>query len=254
MSTALRQLAAAALVVVTSATGVSALAAQDPDLAGRVDATTLGLVTPVLADAARDSLPVQALRAKVLEGAAKGRPPALIADVVGRLADDLRATRADLRASLPGAVVGDQELVAASLARQQGVPMASVVELWSAKRPGTRLEIPMTVMAELVRRGVPAAGASALMRHVVSTGVPLDRAAQIPGRFDGMARPGNTPPEVLERVLRDLNIPGPPEGVGPPDGAGPPGGRGPGSGGPPGGTPPGGGGPPPGGAGGGGDD
>ena len=210
------------------------LAGQDPDLAGRVDAETLELVTPALEGAARDSLPVQALRAKVLEGAAKGRPPEIIAQVVRRLADELRSTRSALRASLPDAAIGGEELVAAALARQQGVPLESMVELWSARPAGTRLEIPVTVMAELVRRGVPASGASALMRHVLSSGVPLERAAQIPGRFDGVSRPGAAPPEILERVLRDLNIPGPPDGVGPPPG------RGPGGGGPPGGDAPGG--------------
>lgn len=202
----------------------TAAAAQDTTLQARVDAETLALVTPVLDAAVRDSLPVAPLRAKILEGAAKNRPPQLIAQVVGRLSEDLRTTRSTLRARLPGAAIGGAELTAAALARQQGVPDEALVELWDGRPAGQSLEIPVTVLAELVRRGVPAAGASALMRHVMDAGVPLDRAAQIPGRFDGAARPGVGPPETLERALRELNIPGPPEGRGPPPGRGPPGG------------------------------
>lgn len=199
-------------------------AAQDAALQARVDAETLALVTPVLDAAVRDSLPVAPLRAKILEGAVKNRPPQLIAQVVGRLSEDLRTTRSTLRARLPAAAIGGAELTAAALARQQGVPDDALVELWGGRPSGQSLEIPVTVLTELVRRGVPAAGASALMRHVMDAGVPLDRAAQIPGRFDGAARPGVGPPEALERALRELNIPGPPEGRGPPPGRGPPGG------------------------------
>jgi hypothetical protein len=195
-------------------------------LEGRVDTRTLELVGPALEAAARDSLPVETIRAKVLEGAAKNRPPELIAQVATQLASDLRATRSALRGQLPDAQISGGELVAASLALQQGVPLGSVVELWASRTGGTSLQIPVTVLAELVRRGVPADGASALLRHILSTGVSLDRAAQIPGRFDGAARPGVTPPEALERALRDLDIPGPPTRRGP--GEGGPGGRGPG--------------------------
>ena len=188
--------------------------APDPALEGRVDARTLALVQPALQAATRDSLPVEALRAKVLEGSAKSRPPELIARVANQLLDELRATRGALRDELPGISISGDELVAASLARQHGVPTAVVAELWSSRPAGGSLQIPVTVLAELVRRGVPADGASALMRHVLTTGVPLDRAAQIPGRFDGASRPGVGAPQALERALRELNIPGPPPGRG----------------------------------------
>lgn len=199
--------------------GRAAAQAPDAGLDERVDARTLDLVRPALEAAARDSLPVGPLRAKVLEGSAKNRPPELIARVTHQLVDELRATRTALRDELPGEAISGEELVAASLARQQGVPMDAVVQLWSSRPAGTSLQIPVTVLAELVRRGVPVDGASALMRHVLSTGVPLERAAQIPGRFDGARGPDVAPPQALERALRDLNIPGPPAGRGPGRGA-----------------------------------
>jgi hypothetical protein len=74
-------------------------------LEGRVDARTLELVGPALEAAARDSLPVETIRAKVLEGAAKNRPPELIAQVATQLASDLRATRSALRGQLPDAQI-----------------------------------------------------------------------------------------------------------------------------------------------------
>lgn len=190
--------------------------AQDPSFESRVDRPMLELVAPVLAAAERDSLPVEALRAKVLEGATKNRPPQLVAQVVGRLADDFRTTRAELRQHIPNASIAAEELVAAAFARQQNVPVESMADLWTARTSGQRLEIPLTVMAELVRRGVPAADAAALMRHVLSSGIPLERAALIPGRFDGLANPGVAPPEALERALRDLDIPSPPRSPGAP--------------------------------------
>jgi len=197
---------------------VGDLRAQAPSLESRVDARTLELVTPLLAAAERDALPVGALRAKVLEGAAKNRPPELIAQVVGQFADDLRATRDALRVVQAGAPVGGGELVAATLARQQGIPIEALAELWVARRGGQTLEIPVTVLSELVRRGVPVADAAALMGHILGSGVPLDRAALIPGRLDGATRPGVAPPEALERALRDLDIPAPPRTPGPPPG------------------------------------
>lgn len=191
------------------------LAAQAVELEGRVDETILARVRPVFEAAARDSLPVNVLRAKVLEGATKNRPPELIVQVVTDLAEDLRVTRRALRERLPDAAISGRELAAASVAREQGVPMESLADLWGSRSAGTSLEIPVTVLGELVRRGVPADEASAVMRHVIDTGVPLDRAAQIPARLDGTGRTGVAPPEALERALRDLDIPAPPNGRGP---------------------------------------
>ncbi|MDZ7778486.1 MAG: hypothetical protein U5R14_00930 [Gemmatimonadota bacterium] len=191
------------------------LSAQSMELEGRVDARILTRVEPVFAAAARDSLPMDVLRAKVLEGATKNRPPELIARVVTDLAEDLRATRTALRERLPDAAISGRELAAASLARGQGVPMESLADLWSSRPAGGSLQIPVTVLGELVRRGVPPDEASAVMRHIIDTGVPLERAAQIPGRLDGVTRPDVAPPEALERALRDLDIPAPPAGRGP---------------------------------------
>ena len=68
----------------------------------------------------------------------------------------------------------------------------------------------MTVLSELVRRGIPVGEAAALMTHVVRTSVPLPLAAQIPGKFDGALGAGAPPAAALVEALRALNIPNPP--------------------------------------------
>ncbi len=211
------------LAPVPGARGVSGQ--ETAELASRVDAETLARVRPVLDAALRDSLPVDELRAKVLEGVAKRRPPELIGRVVEDLARELRDVRAELRRALPEAPISGPEVSAARLARQRGAPVEAIAEVLSSRPPGVALEVPVTVLGELVGRGVPAGGASELVRHIVSTRVPLERAVRIPDRLDGALGRGVAAPAALERALRELGIPGPPAdrpGRGP-RGSGPPG-------------------------------
>ena len=80
---------------------------QDPDFASRLDAPTLAAVRPILNAAARDSLPMQALQSKILEGLAKNVPSGQIGQVVAGLAESAcrqhapRIRRTALRSSLP---------------------------------------------------------------------------------------------------------------------------------------------------------
>lgn len=188
-----------------------ALRAQAPPaLSERVDARTRAAVQPILEAAARDSLPMATLESKILEGVAKGRPTQQIARVVGALADELRAVRSELRRSLPAAPISDGEVVAAALATRQGVALDVVRALWRAKPDGESLEIPLTVLGDLVRRGVPVQDASDAMAYVVRASVPLRVAAQIPGRVDGALGSGAAPSAALASALKTLNIPTPP--------------------------------------------
>ncbi len=70
--------------------------------------------------------------------------------------------------------------------------------------------MPVTVLGELVRRGIPVDEASELMEHVIRTDVPLHLAAQIPGEFDGALGAAETPVDALTEALRVLEIPNPP--------------------------------------------
>lgn len=189
----------------------AAVAAQSPGaaLASRVDDATLRAVQPILQAAARDSLPVATLESKVLEGVAKGRPADQIGRVVADLATEFLTARAALRAGVPGRAIADGEVVAAALATRQGVAPEVLRALWASRPDGGSLEIPVTVLSELVRRGIPVDDASLVMAHVVRTAVPLQITAQIPGKVDGALGAGAAPAAALVEALRTLRIPAP---------------------------------------------
>jgi len=198
--------------VVLSASIAFALpvAAQSPALSGRVDGATLSAVQPVLDAAARDSLPLAALESKVLEGVAKRRPAGEIGRVVSELAQDFRDARAVIREGLPGRPVVAGEIVATAMARRQGVSPEVLHALLATSPDAGSMEIPVTVLTELVRRGVPVEEASAAMTQVVRAAVPMQIAAQIPGRVDGAIGSGAPPGQALAAALRNLNIPSSP--------------------------------------------
>ena len=183
---------------------------QDPDFPSSLDAVTLAAVRPILDAATRDSLPIGALQYKVLEGVAKNVPSGQIGRVVAGLADEFRRARSALRTGLPLLVLGDGEVVAAAMAARQGIGLDVLQTLWESRPNGNSLEVPVTVLSELVRRGVPVEEAAILMTHVVRTSVPLPLAAQIPGKFDGARGSGVPPGAALAQALRVLNIPDPP--------------------------------------------
>ena len=190
--------------------GAPTVVAQSPELLSRIDERTAGVVTPLLEAAAADSLPMTALESKVLEGVAKRVPPERIGQAVAQLADELGRVRRDLRQRLPATSFTDAEVVAAARAVRQGATVDALEELWNARSGAMRLEVPVTVLGELVRRGIPVSDATGLMTHVIRTGVPVHLAAQIPGEFDGALGTAATPVEALTQALRVLEIPDPP--------------------------------------------
>ena len=203
-----RQAAALSLAV---AFGLPAAASgQAGDFGARLDAATRAAVQPTLDAAERDSLPLGALRSKVLEGVAKGVAPDRIGTVVSELARELRASRTLLRLEVPDGPIADGEVVAVALATRQGVDPEVVRALWESRPNGGSLEIPVTVLGELVRRGVPVDDASSVMAHVVRSAVPLQLAAQLPGKVDGALGAGAQPSAALGEALRALEIPTPP--------------------------------------------
>jgi hypothetical protein len=212
-----------ALVALTPAT----VTAQDPDFRSRLDERTATIVMPVLEQAAADSLPLHALESKVLEGLTKQVPPERIGPVIAQMARDFRSVRAELHEILPEVRFTDDEIVASARAMRENVPVDRVAELWSARQGGEPMAVSVTVLGELVRRGIPAADAAQVMGHVVRTGVPVEVAAQIPGRVDGALGAAGNPGAALNEALRVLEIPNP-RGRGPGQGRGPPGGRRPG--------------------------
>lgn len=199
-----------ALWAASMATALPAAAwAQSGAWDASLDGAVRSAVAATLETAARDSLPLDALRSKVLEGVAKGVPANRIGTVVADFANELRDARALLRQDTPGRALADGEIVAVAFATRQGLPPEVIRTLWASRPNGGSLEIPVTVLGELVRRGVPASDASAVMAHVVRTSVPLHVAAQLPVKVDGALGAGVEPSVALSAAMRTLNIPEP---------------------------------------------
>ena len=204
----------------------SQASAQTPGFAEQVDEETLRVLSPVLDAAAGDSLPVAALEAKALEGLVKGYPPTVIVPALQRLADDFRLTRDSLRSQMPGRVVAETEVVAASLARGQGVPSTAITQLMSGTPTGS-MEIPVAVLGELVRRGLPVDDAVWIVDHVIAQDIAMSQVTQIPGRFDLASRSASGGRPAVLRALQSLGIspPGPRRPPGPPGPSAPTGGE-----------------------------
>jgi hypothetical protein len=186
------------------------LRAQGQSLDSRLDPAIVQALTPVLAAARRDSVPIRALEAKALEGAAKRRPTAAIVAAVQRLSDEFRAARAALRRGAPSGSIADGEIVAAADAMRRGVPADDIATLRRNVPPTAVLEIPLAVLGDLVQRGVPVDHARGVMEEVVRTNVPLDRVVEIPVRIDVALRVGAPPIVALSSALQGLGIPIPP--------------------------------------------
>jgi hypothetical protein len=191
-------------------------AAQAP---AQRDAALREALRPVLADAQRDSVPIELLEAKAREGVAKRRPAPVIVAAVRQLAEELREARVALRAAAPAAVLAAGELRAAAEAARLGTPWADLRALRAAADPATNLEIPFAVLGALVERGVPAGDARAVIQEMLKAGVTQARMVEVPARIDVALRVGAGPIAALNSALQGLGIPVPPLPVVRPNGA-----------------------------------
>ena len=185
------------LLVLVSSRG---LAQGRPQLEGRVDQTTLAALRPVLSAAAAESLPVRPLEDKALEGVAKKVPSTRIVDAVRQMVTSLREARGLLRNGAPALRPSEGEIVAAADARRRGVPPEEITTL-RREAPSSPLVVPLTILSDLVERGVPADQARSVIAEMANRGTPMNQIAQIPGRVDVALRVGATPAEALRGAL-----------------------------------------------------
>jgi hypothetical protein len=180
----------------------TALAAQGrTSLEQQLDPHSLAAVRAIIDSARFDSIPSQALEDKVLEGVAKHVPPARIVAAVRQFAAELRDARALLRAGAPGATLVDGEIVAAADARRRGVPPAEVSALRGHVSPKASLLVALTVLGDLVQRGVPAGQARDVIEQLIAAGVSSQQLAEIPARMDVGLRVGAPPLDALRSAL-----------------------------------------------------
>lgn len=189
-----RVLLAACLLPLAATT----LAAQGSSpLRQRLDPQTFAAVRAIMDSARADSVPTGPLADKALEGAAKHVPAARILTAVRQLRSELANARGLLRAGAPGAPLGTEEIVAAADARRRGVPAADVTQLRHDVTATTSLVVPLTVLGDLIQRGVPADQARGAIEQLVTSGVSAQQIADIPSRMDVGLKVGAPPLDAL---------------------------------------------------------
>jgi len=212
--------AAIALIVPIAVTLAASIPAHAQQAAGRLPdrlSPETRAVIEQLADSLRTAgLPEGPLYSKAAEGVLKGASDARILQVVRSLAGELRTARAALRADADQA-----ELVAGASALHAGLPADELRGLRSRQPRGgaTSLAVPLTVLADLITRGVPSGAAAAsvdalLARRVADSefqalrvGVERDITAGQP--------PGTAARTWTRRILDDQRLTPTPPGIPP---------------------------------------
>jgi hypothetical protein len=140
----------------------SAARAQDPRLARKLDPQILGEVEALIDSARAAGIPTEPLVDRALEMNLKKRTGAQIIAQVRKRAGQLSASKTAL---FPAT---DPEILAGADALGWGVPEATLTQLRRV-RTGSDLTVPISVLADLVGRGVQLDTASAVVIALVST-------------------------------------------------------------------------------------
>ena len=138
------------LLLALVAAAAPRLAAQDPRLDERADPHLRAAIAAQLDSARQASLPTAPLVDKVLEGITKQADSARIVGAVRKLRSELGQARQAL-----GARTSEQELVVGAEALRAGITPDALQRVRDA-RPTGSLVVPLSVLADLVSRGVPA--------------------------------------------------------------------------------------------------
>lgn len=212
----------AALAVVSALPLAPAIAQEsarpDPRLASRLDARTAAAVQATIGTAVAAGLPGEPLALKALEGASKGARGALIVAAVGRLHARLGEARQVL-----GAQASEAELVSGASALQAGVDPAALRALRNARANGS-LATALSVLTDLVARGVPAATAAETVLALVRDGAADDQLVAFRAGVDadiGSGMPAAAAAAARQRSRGQPANPGKPPG-GRPGGKAPP--------------------------------
>ena len=145
----------------------TAQGAGDARLA-RLDSATRVAVAVVVDSARRSRLPMEPLVDKALEGAKKGAEDDRIVAAVRGLFAELRTARSALG---PGA--STDEINAGASAIHAGLPMRNLAQLRAASQHAGRAHVtlPLTVLTDLIARGVPVGVASDVILSLAKAGL-----------------------------------------------------------------------------------
>ena len=133
--------------------------AQDARLQSRMDADTYAIVRSVIDSARKAGLPTRAIEDKALEGASAGAAGPVIISTIRAFTSQLGTVAKSLgRSATP------DELRAGVGALDAGVPSRDLARLHNAADPKDRsIATALTVLGDIVVRGVPVANASNLV-------------------------------------------------------------------------------------------
>lgn len=167
----------ACLAIALLSSGAEAQSTGAPPLPERLHPSTRAVIEQLADSARRVGLPWEPLYAKSAEGVLKGADDERILRAVRSLARELGEARAAL-----GPAVNSAEIVAGASALHAGVGTADLRRLAGTResRAGDApLAVPLTVLADLVARRVPAEVAMASIEALLSRGAPDEQFATL---------------------------------------------------------------------------
>lgn len=134
----------------------------------RLDSTTRVAIAAIVDSARRLRLPTEPLVDKALEGEQKGADGPRIITAVRGLSAELRSARSSL-----GAGATADEITAGANALHAGMPMRELARLRTAAQHAARgrVTLPLTVVTDLIARGVPVATASDVVLSLTRAGL-----------------------------------------------------------------------------------
>ncbi|HEU5219027.1 MAG TPA: hypothetical protein VFU23_10220 [Gemmatimonadales bacterium] len=183
--------------------GAAPLIAQDPRLDARLLPETAREVRILLDSARIASLPTEPLVQKALEGQSKNAPPTRIVAAVRLLLGALRDSRAAL-----GSAASGTEVIAGANALRAGAAAATVSAL--RRERGGEVTVPLSVLTDLVARGVSAAAASRAVMSMVGEGLADRDFLLLRTQVEQDIRTGLAPGSALDRRLSGLPAAAPP--------------------------------------------
>jgi len=154
----------------------------------------------IVASARTRGLPVEPLADKVLEGRAKGIPPATIINVVRVRSEQL----AQAAALLPRSRVPQADITAVADAMQRGVKPEMVRKLNAGARPEEPVGMTLNTLADLLERGVPVDVAYDVISAWRSRGARTNELRDLPATVERLVREGAKPDHAGTAVVSAL--------------------------------------------------
>jgi hypothetical protein len=194
--------------------GIGSISAQgvDPRLAARLDARTRTVVAAIIDSASAQSLPVEPLIDKALEGAAKRATSQQIISAVRTFMGQLAQARGAL-----GANPTDREVLGGAQALRSGIRVQQLEGLRRV-RPGVQIATALTVASDLVTREVPIDTAVAVVSSLVQHSATDEQLLQVRADIETDILNGKPPAvaaatrgQALEQTLAQST---PPNGAG----------------------------------------